>query len=421
MPAETSRTDVEQTGNFFSAPSGRLLLMAQPEVDMQRLLDKIEVKITRYSSSTYRKPDRRLLLAGFRLFRALVLLAQRRSQYTDAVFHIGFRPRNGIGDCVYAVKYLFCLKKRFGDAVQIDLLVKDQPEAVRTLFSGRNVRACIAAVHAYAERPRYDCEISLARFPVVDRLDRRRLASVADTGLRDYLERLVLLHQQQPQLYRSDYLGSCYSMLMGRRREDQADIDGSLAMPAEKAFTIGFDSALDLRRFALAEDAYIVVQTGGGRHFSHLAHETRQWPLERYAQLLAAVREAHPELRIVQLGEAYHPAIPGVDLNLLGKTNFEEMLALLCGARLLISQEGGFPILRHFACRKPSCVLFGPTYLPFLGFDENINLTAGVCPGCERLTQDWMARCARTGGAPLCMASLDCETVTRAVMAFLAR
>ena len=208
---------------------------------------------------------------------------------------------------------------------------------------------------------------------------------------------------------------------MGRRREDQADIDDRLSMSAEKDFTIGFDGQPALAQFALAEGGYIVVQTGGGRHFSHLAHETRQWPLERYAQLLAAVKAARPDLRIVQLGEAYHPAIPGVDLNLLGRTTFEEALALLCGARLLISQEGGFPILRHFACRKPSCVLFGPTSMPFLGFDENINLTAGVCPGCERLTQDWMARCARTGDAPLCMASLDCETVTRAVLACLAK
>ena len=387
---------------------------------MQRLLDKIEAKIARYSNRAYKKLNRRFLLNCFRLLKTLVLLAQRRSQYADTVFHIGFRPRNGIGDCVYAIKYLFCLKKRFGDAVQIDLLIKDQPEAVRVLFAGKNILPCIAAIHDYAERPRYDCEISLARFPVVDRLDRRRLAAVADADLRSYVERLVSLHQQ-PQLYKSDYLGSCYSMLMGRRREDQADIEDRLGMSAEKDFMIGFDDLSALDRFALSEDGYIVVQTGGGGHFRHLAHETRQWPLERYAQLLAAVKAAYPNLCIVQLGEAYHPAIPGVDLNLRGQTTIKEMLALLCGARLLISQEGGFPILRHFACRKPSCVLFGPTYKPFLGFAENINLTAGVCPGCERLTQDWMARCARTGGAPLCMDSLDCETVTRAVLELLAR
>lgn len=377
------------------------------QVYFESLLEKIRA-LRRRSGMTPRKAILKLIF-----WNAKYLLTCRKplSTFKDDSLHIAFVPQAGIGDFAFAAKYLYCLKKTFGDKITIDVFADHHVEAAECFWKGKDYIHRLFLSHAPKQNA-YDCEIALIRFPVIRYIDKKRVECVGTEPLKRYLDTLSHFHLQHPLLYQSDYLGRCYSLLQGRTRENQADLGNILGMSQVTDFHISLpENEGDIfRKFGIQDHAYMVIQTGSGKHFEN-ENDIRQWPVEYYEALIENIQRIHSSIPIVQIGESYHPAVKNTDINLLGKTSFKEMLVILKGARLLISAEGGLPILRHFISRKPSCVIFGPTDIHFFGFNENINLSSNICCGCEWITHDWYHTCIKTGKYPLCIKYMTPQNV----------
>ena len=58
---------------------------------------------------------------------------------------------------------------------------------------------------------------------------------------------------------------------------------------------------------------------------------TKLWPVDHYNRLLAFIKKHYTTIKIVQLGisDDRCPALENIDINLVGKTNFEELKALV--------------------------------------------------------------------------------------------
>ena len=103
-------------------------------------------------------------------------------------------------------------------------------------------------------------------------------------------------------------------------------------------------------------------------------------------------------------------------MDLVGKTNLEQIKPILQHALVHIDGEGGMVHLRHALGGGRSVVLFGPTSSEFFGYSENKNLVGGGCAvWCEWALNKWQEGCLRGSyETPPCMASITPEMVMEA-------
>ncbi len=328
-----------------------------------------------------------------------------KTVFTDGRLHIAVSVLGGLGDLFFAARYVEGLSRY----LEQKLIVCTED---RTLAYAQTIFGNLTAVESVVceNDARCDIKIQVVRFPRIAFCDFDRLQTVGGDKIKSYIQSLTDLQSYIPQAYTNDYLGRCYTQAKGKKREDQADVDGILNLT---------DMPLNIpANEPQIEKPFITVQTGGGIHFKGIEHETRQWDVQKYERLIELLKQEYPRFKIIQIGADYHPRIQGVDLDLRGKTLLPDVFGLLKGADLHIQQEGGFAIARHYLCGKPSVVLFGPTDKEFLGFPENLNLRAeGFDCGCEWLTKDWYKKCLKTGGCAACMQALSAQTVFEKIKA----
>lgn len=148
---------------------------------------------------------------------------------------------------------------------------------------------------------------------------------------------------------------------------------------------------------------------------------TRLWPVESYEKFIKLFKQTYPDYKIVYLGPNRKVCVDlkGIELNLVGKTSFSELLAILDRSTLHFDMECGMVHLRHFLGRKPSIVLFGPTSPKLKGHKENLNIQMeGVCslPFCEHiiLNGDWARSCLQKDSCEAaCMKAISPEKVLK--------
>lgn len=146
---------------------------------------------------------------------------------------------------------------------------------------------------------------------------------------------------------------------------------------------------------------YITLHNGFDRQFVMTGSATKVYP--RFGDVVQAIKKKHPGILIVQIGDPVASTqVPGVDIDLLGKTTLPEAAGLIDGALLHIDSEGG---LVHVAAAldTPSAVIFGPTPPQFFAYDTNINIPPRACGGCWWVNETWMTRCPRGLQEPVCM------------------
>ena len=332
------------------------------------------------------------------------------SSFNDSQQHILFEVCGGVGDLVISGSYISAFAQKFGKNTVIDILLE------KAFFeSGKVIYSQIEGVNNIITETskRYDLTINLVRYPVIKQFFPKRLQK----DLVQYVEHINSFHAQNPLVAKNDFFGRCYAQEQGRYREDEADIDNLLDMhKKEWQLSSPKDEKINLQKFGLRAKKYITMHTGYGKHFIGVEKETRQWPEENYSKLTQMLKKAHSEYQIVQIGETRQSKIDGTDIDLRGKTTFEEMLSILKNAKLHISQEGGMAIIRHFLKGGPSVTLFGPTDESFYGFKENINITARCCPHpCEWLCKSWMKKCMSTGNVAKCIQLLTPDIVFKEI------
>ena len=322
-----------------------------------------------------------------------------KAAFTDNALHIAVGVFGGLGDMVFAARYVNGLSRYLNLKVDVFTKEKLSDHAVALFEKAECVSKIVAEEDAAG-----DVVIRLVRFPQIVFCDNKRVQKVGDEKAKAYIRYLTDFQRSNPFVFKNDYFGRCFAKAKGKKREDQADVDDVLNL-GDFRLNVGIAAPQ-------IQGPFITFQTGGGSHFKMINRETRQWETEKYGRLAELLKREYPQFKIVQIGAEYHPLIKGVDVDLRGKTSDAEVFGLLSSAALHVQQEGGLAIVRHYLCRKPSVVLFGPTDEDFFGFSENLNIRADAkgCL-CEWLVNDWNKRCLKTGGAAACMHALSAQTV----------
>jgi len=157
-------------------------------------------------------------------------------------------------------------------------------------------------------------------------------------------------------------------------------------------------------------DTSVKIHGGSGRH-------TKCWP--HFTELVALLKEEFPALPIVQLGSTTSEPIPGVGVDLIDKTSFPEVAAILAASAFHFDNESG---LVHLAAAQGtmSAVMFGPTPVDFFSYPGNVNVAPEFCGGCWWTVPDWMDACPRGFDNPLCLRSTSALRVMNLVRLHLA-
>lgn len=152
----------------------------------------------------------------------------------------------------------------------------------------------------------------------------------------------------------------------------------------------------------------------------------KEWPLENWTQLVAALRE-NGFTNIAQLGVGRYmnfgrvevPVIPGA-MSLVDAFTIEESVAIIAQAKLFIGIDSG---LQHIAAcaRTPAVGIFGPTSPQFFYAKDSLNnfiVSTVECAGCHHRWPrlHWITGCPHE---IKCMKTLGVEEVLRLCLAKL--
>ncbi len=124
--------------------------------------------------------------------------------------------------------------------------------------------------------------------------------------------------------------------------------------PIEFPFVIDDADRVSVRQLLANIGNYAVLLPG-------TIWNTKRWPVERFAALVQPLRQQFGMESVVAGGPAdgaLGRQIPGVDLT--GKTNLRQLVALLEGAALVIANDSG-PMHIAAALGRPLVTVFGPT------------------------------------------------------------
>jgi ADP-heptose:LPS heptosyltransferase len=178
----------------------------------------------------------------------------------------------------------------------------------------------------------------------------------------------------------------------------------------------------EISKFNLNKDnKYITFQHGWGDKGyvpSRMLPATHLWETKNWTELFKKVKNMLPEYKIVQVGLA-SDYIPYVDINLVGKTSFNELCSVIKYSLLHIDADCGCVHIAK-ALNTKSLVLFGPSSAKYVGYDENINIMSNVCRDCFTISK-WFERCLRGFKTPLCMQSISPNFVAEVIKNTLMR
>ena len=386
---------------------------------MKNYFDELEEKVYRYRKAHPDRPYRaasHLMLWCFKsLFRRLHvdktiddIKSKPVTIYNKSLL---FNLNGGIGDIIIAINFLIQLHNKYGQGFTFYITVPGvfydtaavliQKYDFLKLFNGKSGGSDV-----------FVAELNLCRVPQIVSVD---ITAIADESvhLAEWARHVYDFNKKYPEYLKSgttgDFLLTNFTKLVGRNRLSQADIDDLVGV--RTVYELPTDSDTDvLDKYGLTGNKYITLQCGIGA-LSGNGLSTREWPVEKYNKLIALIKQQNKNIVLVQIGTENDPAMT-VDIDLRGKTTFNEFLVILKNARLHIGGESGCVHMRHFMGARPSAVLFGPTFQDFYAYKENINISSGVCPGCEWLHNSWREVCIKTGNfQSACLNNIDAMDV----------
>lgn len=136
--------------------------------------------------------------------------------------------------------------------------------------------------------------------------------------------------------------------------------------------------------------------------------QTKNWSINGWEQVVRVLK-SHG-VTVYQIGVRGEEAIPLADQKFMGGLTFHQTAALIKNARLHLDTEGGMVHLAR-AFDTPSLVIFGPTPVSFFGYKENFNISTQACEPCCWTNSDWMYKCPKGYENPICMSSIEPQTI----------
>lgn len=161
---------------------------------------------------------------------------------------------------------------------------------------------------------------------------------------------------------------------------------------------------------------FVTIHNGADRAMSSSEGiSTKMLPVTAWQDIVARLKKGG--LIVVQVGTKDETPIPGIDLDLLGKTNLAQLAKILHSSSCHVDTEGGLVHLAR-SVNTPSVVAFGPTPVAFFGYPRNVNLAPNECGNCWWITENWCWTCPIGKKDAQCMLSHSTEEIANAAMNF---
>ena len=316
--------------------------------------------------------------------------------------NIGILLNGGIGDFIILANYIHKFRQKFScPNMRIDTIVSRNFSVAQVLIGNDISENLLLLDHDTIYKKniyrKYDLFLDIDRYPMYSNKNLEKIQKY-NPSLLDYCllidkQRLVTPRFFSRPMY--DGQNAIYAKINGKKRITQADIGGRLGMSEiyEYLLPLKLNSSETLEKFGLSNKKIIAVISGFD--FLQGSFSNKVWPVFYYNKLLQKIKDSYPDYFIVQMGTGENAVtFTGVDLNLQGKTTFEETEIILQNAALLIGNEGGMIHLRHALHGGTSIVLFSSTDKDFFGYSENININGNGCQyPCEWFYKGWQEKC----------------------------
>ncbi|MCA6070330.1 MAG: hypothetical protein LE180_04375, partial [Endomicrobium sp.] len=137
----------------------------------------------------------------------------------------------------------------------------------------------------------------------------------------------------------------------------------------------------DITKFGLnTQDKYITFQHGWGDKGyipGKTCWNTKIWATKNWKKLFENIKKELKTYKIVQVG-INSDYIDLVDVNLVGKTSYDDLCSIIKYSSLHIDTDGCCMHIAE-ALNVKSVILFGPSDARYVSYDNNINVVSGQC------------------------------------------
>lgn len=349
--------------------------------------------------------------------------AEDKLNLSNNQINVGFLLRGGLGDMVVSANYLYKFRQKYSDEnLRIDVFSHNSFNSAKVVLYDGNVIDNLYKEEGFEKRFHdYDVFFDLSRYPNLKRRNDKKIAAMMPE-LFEYIHLSERYRSENARFFTkagiTDGQSAMLSVIKGKKRINQPDIFEFFGITEKYEYEIPLmEDELDyLKDIDLADRKFITINRGVDTNYT--SNSIKMWPLSYYNILIALLKKKYPDLVLVQLGASHDrcPAFENIDIDMVGKTNLEQVKVLLKHSLVHIDNEGGMVHLRHALGGGKSVVIFGPTSADFFGYSENENLVGNGCDTwCEWAVSSWQGGCLRGFHTAPCMASVTPEMVMDAV------
>ena len=348
-----------------------------------------------------------------------------KTDKNDNTLNISISTTGGVGDILYRAVWLKEFSKRLKDHYKINLFIlnKSKVELTKSIFYNNSYISNVL-YSDHLPKNGYDLAINMGILPQVEYINEEKILNYSKDLYEllkkyvDFEEKYFDFFQYEIEYYYDRLM--LYAINNNKKLTQILDIDNLLEIKSDVGNGLcinpkyfGVLDKLQLKDLKYITFAYDVDST------SKLNNNVRLWSLDYFKTLICKIKENYPNIKTVQIGTGRSPLIPEIDIDLRGKTNFDEVKVVLKNSILHIDGECGMVHLKHYL-NGQSVVLFGQTSIELKGYDNNINLKSNACPHwCEWIVNDWQNHCIRGFKEPPCMKELKPDYVFEQIQPLL--
>lgn len=343
---------------------------------------------------------------------------------------IAFRINGGMGTVLVRANFVQYFYNKFCENISIDIFGHADPKVNSMIFSGNNCYDGLFNADEWRDDlvNSYDIVIVLDLWPNVIKCDisdeEGELYKIVQGWLKFKSENnneryFKWIRESKPYAYK-------YMLARGMTIINSLDINNDFEIGDEYILNIK-QPTLEcqhkiLSRFGLTLGRYITIQRGANPKLK-FPDLPKLWPVSYYNELILGLKKMFPEYKIVQIGQKTETAkkLENTDIDLLDKTNSEELITVLKNGYLHFDSECGMVHLRKALHGGPSVVFFGPTDPRIFGYTGNLNLRSEFCQGgCAEITEHWERLCPAGFENSKCMNELKPRYVLDKLEDFIA-
>jgi len=333
---------------------------------------------------------------------------------------IAVRVTGGIGDYVVIARFLRDLLATAPEA-QVDVYCSHPASAAWVFGRLPGLRSYVHDILFDHNLQHYDIAFRISQFVVVHQemvnwgalLEHPSLVAAIDNIIR-FRPNIEVFVKRHP---RMDNFLALKAGFSNRTRRDFLHAMAGIDYSSDR-LSLSIDRGA-LGDAGLAGRDYVTIHNGFDENFIISGDSaTKCYP--HFGSVVSVLRAHFPHLIFVQIGASTSKPIPGVQINLVGRTTLQQSAGLIAQARLHIDNEGG---LVHVAAALgvQSCVVFGPTPSAYFAYPDNVTIDPNFCGGCWWITDTWMDVCARGFRQPRCMSELPAEDIAMRLVTHLKR